>query len=152
MEFWSILVIAWLTPAMFLTSAIWATSGSRRQPWSVSCDLVNINKRILRNFDRPLGLPGHRRRCFWWQQHVISLKNDGVGLWKLPLPSVVEHVATVFILQFCGKSTILHVHSPSILHSSISHFTFCFIPTPTTRRDSNEELEVDTCSPRRKAI
>ena len=32
---------------------------------------------------------------------------------------------------------------PSILHSSISHFAFCFIPTPTTTRDSNEEPEVE---------
>ena len=29
---------------------------------SVSCDLVNVNKHKLLNFDRPLGLPGHRRR------------------------------------------------------------------------------------------
>ena len=38
-------------------------SGSRHQARSrrrsVSCDRVNVNKPKLRNFDRPLGLPGH---------------------------------------------------------------------------------------------
>ena len=36
-----------------------AANQSRSRRRSVSCDRVNVNKPKLRNFDRPLGLPGH---------------------------------------------------------------------------------------------
>ena len=59
--------------------AVGAISRSRRQTRShrrsVSCDLVNVNKHKLWNFNRPLGMPGHRRRCVWCWQCVISAKN-----------------------------------------------------------------------------
>ena len=49
--------------------AVWAISRRRQKPWSrrrnVSCNLVNVNKPKLRNFDRPLGLPGHLQSSFF---------------------------------------------------------------------------------------
>ena len=49
--------------------AVWAISGNRHQPrsrrQSVRCDRVNVNKPKLRNFDRPLGLPGHLQWIFY---------------------------------------------------------------------------------------
>ena len=82
---------------------------SRRR--SISCDLANVNKRKLRTFDRLLGLPGHRRRDFdvgnvsYRQKMMVRVHDE----WQLPLPLIMEHVATVSIAQFPGKSTILHV-------------------------------------------
>ena len=74
--------------------AVWAISGSRHQPRSrrrsVSCDRVNVNKPKLRNFDQPLGLPGHLQWSFRRRQRVISSKYDGTGAWQLPLPSAAE--------------------------------------------------------------
>ena len=74
--------------------AVWAISRSRQKPRSrhrsVSCDRVNVNKPKFRNFDWPLGLPGHLQSSFLHQQHVISSKYDGAGAWQLPLPSVAE--------------------------------------------------------------
>ena len=66
--------------------AVWAISGSCHQPRSrrrsVSCDRVNVNKPKLRNFDRPLGLPGHLHSPvkFLHQQkkNVTSLRNTTV--------------------------------------------------------------------------
>ena len=68
---------------------VWAISGSHylprsRRRRSVSCDRVNVSKPKLRNFDQLLGLPGHLEWSFWRQQHVISSKYDGVGVWSLP--------------------------------------------------------------------
>ena len=123
---------------------------SRRR--SVSCDLANVNKCKLWNFDRPFGLPGHR----WWDLDVGNVSyrrkmtvrvRDNCRYrqsWSMSPPSPVRNFAEN--PQFCT------FFSSSILHNSISHFTFCFIPTPNIKRDSNEESEVDTCSPRRKAI
>ena len=71
--------------------AVWAISRSRQKPRScrrsVSCDCVNVNKPKFRNFDRPLGLPGHLQSNFLHRQRVISSKYDGAGAWQLPLPS-----------------------------------------------------------------
>ena len=61
--------------------AVWAISRSRRR--SFSCDRVNVNKPKLRNFDRPLGLPGHLQSSFLHRQSVISSKY-GAGAWQLP--------------------------------------------------------------------
>ena len=128
---------SWTLPAMFFDNVSFLRKTMARvrgnccchQPWSTSRDLVHINRHqigrymsYLRNFNRPLGLPGNRWRCFWCRQCVISLKNDGASPWQLPLPSVVEHVATVLISQFCGTSTILHFISRScILHNTDIH-------------------------------
>ena len=74
--------------------AVWVISRSRQKPRSrrrsVSCDRVNVNKPKLRNFDRPLGLPGHLQSCFLRRQRVISSKYDSEGAWQLPLPSATE--------------------------------------------------------------
>ena len=74
--------------------AVWAISGSRHQPRSrgrsVSYDRVNVNKPKLRNFDRPLGLPGHLQWSFWRRQRVMSSKYDGAYAWQLPILSVAE--------------------------------------------------------------
>ena len=59
--------------------------------------------------------------------------------WSMSPPSLFRIFAEN--PQFCV------FFSPSILHDSISYFAFCFIPTPTSKEDSNEESEVDTCSP-----
>ena len=53
-------------------------------------DRVNVNKPKLRNFDRPLGLPGHLQSRFLCRQRVISSKYDGAGAWQLPLMSAAE--------------------------------------------------------------
>ena len=70
--------------------AIWTISGSRHQPRSrrrsVSCNLLNVNKHKLQNFDRPLGLSDHLQWSFWCRQHVISSKYDGASVWQLSLP------------------------------------------------------------------
>ena len=80
-------------------------------------------------FDGPLWLSGRRRQCFDVGS-VSSLRKTMARVrdncrcrqsWSMSPPS-----------PFRGKSTILHVHFAVYL-SSISHFTFCFIPTPTTR-------------------
>ena len=64
--------------------AVWAISRSRHQlrsrRRSIICDRVNVNKPKLRNFDRPLGLPGHLQWSFWRRHRVISSKYDGAGL------------------------------------------------------------------------
>ena len=74
--------------------AVWAISGSRHQRRSrrrsVSCDRVNVNKPKLRNFDRPLGLPGQLQWNCLRRQRVISLKYDSAGAWQLPLSSAAE--------------------------------------------------------------
>ena len=82
-----------------------------------SCDLVDVNRRKIRRytqylwkFDRLLLLPSHHWWCFWRRQRVISSKNDGASSLQLLLPSVMMHVATISTSQFCGISTILHVH------------------------------------------
>ena len=63
--------------------AVWAISWSRHQPRSrrrrVSCNRVNVNKPKLRNFDRPLGLPGHLQWSFW-RRNMSSLRNTMVRL------------------------------------------------------------------------
>ena len=61
--------------------AVWGISGSRHQRRScrqrVSCDRVNVNKPKLRNFDRPLELPGHLQwNCY--VSNVSSLRNTTV--------------------------------------------------------------------------
>ena len=63
--------------------AIWAISGSRHWPrsrrLSITCNRVNINKPKLRNFDRPLGFPGHLQ----WRfdvDNVSSLRNTMVWM------------------------------------------------------------------------
>ena len=145
-------------------SSLWKTTawvnGSCHchQSWSTSRDLVDINRpkirrytRYLRNLNRPLGLPGHRRWFFWRWQWVISLNNDGASPWQLLLPSVVEHVTTVSILRntcyfacsFCRLFCRLFCKAAfRIFHNTNTHH----------RRGSNEEAEVDTCNPSRKVI
>ena len=74
--------------------AVWAISGSRPQlrsrHRSVSCDRVDVSKPKLRNFDRPLGLPGHHQWSFWRRQRAISSKYDGAGARQLP-PVTEQH-------------------------------------------------------------
>ena len=61
--------------------AVWVISRSRQKPQSrrrsVSCDRVNIHKTKLRNFDRPLRLPGHLQWSFLMST-VSSLRNTTV--------------------------------------------------------------------------
>ena len=63
--------------------AIWAISRSRHQPWShhrsVSCYRVNVNKPKLRNFERPLGLPGHLQWSFFTSAtcHLFEIRRCG---------------------------------------------------------------------------
>ena len=45
----------------------------------------------------------------------------------------VSHGACRHRLHFAENPQFCTFTSPSILRSSISHFAFCFIPTPTTR-------------------
>ena len=53
--------------------AVWMISVSREAATGalVAILLTYKNKRKLRNFDQPLGLPGHRRRCVWRRQHAV---------------------------------------------------------------------------------
>ena len=74
---------SWSLPAMFFDvgNVPFELSGSRHQPWSrrrsVSCDRVNVNNPKLRNFDRPLWLPGHLQ-CIFYVGNVSSLRNTTV--------------------------------------------------------------------------
>ena len=120
--------------------AVWAISGSRRrqprsrcrQPrsrrWRVSCDLANVNKRKLRTFDWPLGLPGHRRRDFdvgavsYCQKMTVRVRDNCRWSWSMSQPSPFHNFAEN--PQFCT------LFSPSILRNSISHFALCQHPSP----------------------
>ena len=96
---------SWSSTAMFLTSATCCLNNLWKPPEAAEYQLQSLKRKIrryalyLHNFDRPLGLPGHIRRCFWRRQRVIFSKNDGMSPWQLPLTSVLEH-----------QSTILHAH------------------------------------------
>ena len=59
----------------------------------------------------------------------------------------LEHVATVSISQFRGKSTILHVHF-TVLRSSISHFALYQHPPPDgpARRTGHWHLQPQEAS------
>ena len=76
---------SWLSRRRFWRRlrAVWMIARSRHQlrsrQRSVSCDRVNVNKPKLRNFERPLGLPGHLQWSFWRLQRVISSKYDSAG-------------------------------------------------------------------------
>ena len=137
-----ILKVIWSSLAMFLTSATCRLSDLQKQQ-SISRNFIDVNRRkieryarYLWNFDQLLGLPGCLQRYFdvgnvsslrkWWRESVATTVALSRG----------ASVTTISISPFHGIPTILHVH----------------LPTPTTRRDSNEETEVDTCNPRRKVI
>ena len=121
----------------------------RRQPRSrrrsVSCDLANVNKRKLRNFDRPLGLPGHHQRIFTLAMcHIVKKWRRA----SMTTAVAVSREACCHHLHFAENPQFCTFILPPILRNSISHFAFCFVPTPTTRRDSIEEpaaLESKQC-------
>ena len=135
--------------------AVWAISGSRHQPrrrrQSVNCDLANVNKRKLWRFDRRYGCLVISSEVFYvgnvsslrdtmvrvhgnWRCHQLrNNSRNRVDVNRRKSGAVVEHVTTVSISQFCGKSMFCTFISPSIFHCSISNFSFYFLPTPTTR-------------------
>ena len=110
------------------------------QPRNNSRDRVDVNRRkrgrytrYLRNFDGPLGYLVVAGNVFD-VGNVSSFRKtmtpvrDNCGCrqsWSMSPPSPFRNFAEN--PQFCMFI------SPSILRSSISHFTFCFIPTTTTR-------------------
>ena len=144
--------VAWSSPTMCLTSATCHLS-DLRQPQSrrrsVSCDLAYVNKPKLQNFDRPLGLPGHRRQGLdvgnvsYRRKMTVRVRTTAIAIGR----GACRHR-----LHFAENPQFFTFFSPSVLRNSISHCAFCFIPTPTIKGDSNEEPEVDTCSPSRQAL
>ena len=111
----TIVRVTWLSPAMFLTSAMRSLSDLRKRVSTAkhqsrsSWHKFRWYERYLQNFDWSLGLPGHCRHVF------------GIG-------NIVSHeasVATASILPFHGIPTISRVHFTIHLvqyHFAISHF------------------------------
>ena len=75
----------------------------------------------------------------WWCESVATV-----------VASCVEHKLPLSPFHNFQISTILLVHFA--IYFTKQHFTFCIVPTPTTKWGSNEEAEVDTCNPSRKVI
>ena len=100
MDFAKKLFNTWLSPEIFLMLATFCLSDLQKLPsamkhqsWSCRCK-CRCYARYLRNFDRPLGLPGHHQWCFLCLQPVvraISSEDEGMSLRQQPLPSAMKN-------------------------------------------------------------
>ena len=113
--------------------AVWAISGSCRQPRSISRHLVDIKSEGMRDI---YGISIDHYSCLVISDEVFnveklsSLRKTIVrirGNYHQPL----EHQSTPS--SFCRLPTILHVHFAVYLRNTILHFVFCIIPTLTIR-------------------
>ena len=104
---------------------------SRRR--SVSCDLAKLNKRKLQTFDRPLGLPGHRRRDFdvgdvsYHRKMTVRVRDNCRWSWSISPPSpfrnFVENPQFFFNVLFKIHNFAHSFHRLfCVTASPISHF------------------------------
>ena len=105
----------------------------------------------LHNFDRPLGLPGHRWQCFFISAcavRAISSEDDCTSLTTAVAINHEASVAPVSILPFCRMPTIMHVYF--FIHLAWCSFTFAFyiIPSPAAQIWTATKKQVDTRNPR----
>ena len=107
---------------------------------SISGELANVNKRKLRTFDGPLGLPGHCRRDFdvddvsYRQKMMVRVRDNCHCLWSWSMSPPSSFRNFVENPQFC---TFV---SPSSLCNSISHFVLYQHPPPKWTAMKNQKL------------
>ena len=112
--------------------AVWVISGSHRQPWSISCNRLDVNFERLRN---AMFAEFHSIVRVAWSSPTIFLtsamyrSSDLFRRWlrkflccRQPW-SISRHC-----LPFRGIPTISHVHFA--VHLAWYYFTFGIIPTP----------------------
>ena len=107
----------------FLSTAVVVSHGATVAiSYNINRHKISRYTWYLSNFDRPLGLCGHRWRCFWCRHRVISLKMMERVRGNCCLPLVMEHVITFSISRNIPNFACSFRHLFCVAASRISHF------------------------------